>query len=152
MLPQDYDWAEETLRAVRDLLAALGIDQPPPSLTEDTVRALASLRLRYIPELVQYELDGWSALYADGKLWQAGDSYLADERVGTLCGVEHVHDQAELFRVGGSISRSTIPHTRGELRVRAERRRVAKERADALRAEADKLVAEAEKLDPTEGT
>lgn len=153
-LPQDYDWGAETRRAARALLEQLQPHVPPSAdAVSDMVQLLANLRLRYVPELVQYDLDGWSALYADGQLWQAGDSYLADERVGiTLCGVEHIHNQVELFRVDGNINRSTIPATLADVHARAERRRIAKERADRLRAEADRLVAEADKLDPTEGT
>lgn len=110
--------------------------------------ALLEERVRYIPQLVRYELDGWAVLYENGKLYEnVGDSYLSDERLAAWLGVEEHHDELEPFRIKGNIRRDTIPATLEEVGRRAADAAQRKDVAERKRAEAQRLLEEADRLE-----
>lgn len=83
----------------------------------------------------------WAGLYIDGKLDTYGDSYLADERLQVLCGVEYVENSPWL-----ADGHRTPFQTTDEIKAARVERDDKLERAEALRAEAAKLQAEADVL------
>ncbi len=93
---------------------------------------------------VRYHAEEWSALYVDGKLDTVGDTYLSDERISQLLGVEE-HEDDDSFLRGGN-SRSDVAKTLEELETYAQTRNNKLQQAAALRAEAAKLEAQAASL------
>lgn len=97
-------------------------------------------------QLVVYRSEGeWSALYVDGRLNRVGDSYLIDERVLELLGVEERH--SDDFLMGQDTSKGCA-QTLTELEKYREAREAREAEAARLRAEADELLERAATLDP----
>ena len=92
---------------------------------------------------VRYQGEEWAALYIDGKLDTVGDSYLSDERIAQILGVEEHSDDA--FLRGGN-SRSDVAQTLDELHAYVNEREDKLARAAELRAQAAALEAEAATL------
>lgn len=94
-------------------------------------------------KLVRYNDEEWSALYVDGKLDEVGDSYLIDDRIAELYGVETYSSDA--FMRGGN-TREGVAKTLDELREWEQNRDARQQEADRLRAEAEDLLARAKAL------
>jgi hypothetical protein len=92
---------------------------------------------------VRYNEEEWSALYIDGKLSVVGDSYLSDEKIAELLGVEERDDDA--FMQGGK-NYSDVANTLAEVEAYAASRDAKLREAAALRARAEELEAEAKLL------
>jgi hypothetical protein len=88
-----------------------------------------------------HQSEDWAAVYLDGKLQMAGDSYLAVEWVYTFFGVTSVQDDA--FLVGGREAASTLDEVEAYARQRAARQQKAAE----LRAQAEELLRGAKELE-----
>ena len=65
-----------------------------------------------MPKFVRYTAEEWSALYIDGTLDVVGDSYLVDERIAELLGVE---DQSSDAFLRGGNTREDVAQTLDEL-------------------------------------
>lgn len=85
----------------------------------------------------------WTIVYKNGLLEIAGDSYLADEWLQQLCGVEVIEDEAGACMIDDRTAHPTLAAVEA-----AERDRDARlEAAAAKRAEANRLLAEAAELE-----
>ena len=87
-------------------------------------------------------IEEWSALYVDGKLEVVGDSYLIDERLQQLVGVELKEGN---FLLGGDHS-SDVAKTSEEIDKYEVTRTERQQQADELREQAAKLLEEADRL------
>lgn len=94
-------------------------------------------------KLVRYHGEEWSALYIDGKLDLVGDTYLTDERIAELLGVEEHYSDA--FLRGGN-QREDVAKNLDELKAYEDERNQKLQRAAEMRAEAKRLEAEANAL------
>lgn len=95
---------------------------------------------------IHYAVDGWAALYVDGKLDpdSVGDPYLAEERAFALAGIDAVHDDAFLR---GQSQRNGVAPTLEDVVMYRNERTARRTRAAELRAEAERLAAEARELE-----
>lgn len=98
------------------------------------------------PRYVRYRVgEEWSALYIDGLLDRVGDTYLSDERIAELLGVE---ERESPFLASNDITRDDVPKTVEGVEASDDAIRAKRERAATLREQAAALIAEAGALDP----
>ena len=89
------------------------------------------------------EVEEWAALYVDGKLDTVGDSYLIDDRIIELTGVD---DREGNFLLGGN-TRDDCAQTIDQIEVYEAERDIQIAKAARLREEAEKLIEEAKRLE-----
>ena len=94
--------------------------------------------------LARFDADEWSALYVDGVLDRVGDSYLIDERIATIAGVQTIAG-GEILMPNG-IREIDVPKTldAAEQAIREHEQR--KAQSEQLREQAAALEAEATAL------
>jgi len=95
-------------------------------------------------KLVRYNAEEWSALYVDGDLRIVGDSYLIDEEISTIYGVEEI--DSDVFLRGGN-TREDVAKTLDEVYNYQEQQNKNLQEAEKLRAEANKLMEMAKALE-----
>ncbi len=95
-----------------------------------------------LTKVISEEVEEWSALYVDGKLDRVGDSYLIDERIIQLTGVEEIEGN---FLLGGN-SYDDAAKTLDEIAAYEAKKVEAADEAAVLEAQAAELIAKAKEL------
>jgi len=96
------------------------------------------------PRLLVFDGEEWSALYVDGVLDTASETYLIDERIRILAGVITV--QTGDFFCGGH-RRDDVAPTIEDVRAYRRQRLYRQQEADRLRAQAAELMRTAEEIE-----
>lgn len=93
---------------------------------------------------IHYDDEDWAALYKDGQLVRAGDTYRTEEEAFALLGVTIVQDNAFMLGQG---SAEGVAKTLEEVHRYSEERRRNLARAADMRIQAQRLLAEASDLE-----